>query len=594
MAGNSSNVRAGGAFIEIFSKDAAFQKSLAKIRNQLQSFGQSLRSIGTVGVGAGLGIVAPLALATKSFADAGSEINDMAARTGVGTDALQELGYAARQSGSSLGTVERGIRMMQKQAKAEGTSPEEMFMRMADQIGAIEDPTQRAAFALKHFGRVGTELIPMMANGRAGLEEMRQKARELGIVMSAEDVAAADELGDSLDSLWDTLGGIKNTIGAALAPALTSLANTITGVFSGVRAFIDNNRGLVQGILVGGIALTVIGGALIGLGVSLQVASFAVGGFMAVLTTTSAILTAVAGSPLLLVTAGVLALAAAFPQVREAAGGMFSVLSDGFGELGQIASETFGSMIEALTQGDIEAAANVLWAGLKVAWLAGTDELRRTWRTVSSDIATLGVDAFAGIRTAWVDLTQFMGDAWSIAWAGIKEVYAVGVQDFFDGLRVLSGTPLGTVATDRKRTDEQRRIGAKALLDEEIAGREAASKERLKQIEEERKESNKALDEELSRQNEKAANELKAAREALAAQRAAIAEKGGMLKNFNTGVKPGALDGGLSGVSLGSFSSRNIGQQSIAGLDKVTEATEATAENTEEIAAILRNGGVFT
>ena len=59
--------------------------------------------------------------------------------------------------------------------------PEEQFRRIADRIAAIENPTERAAAAVKIFGRNGTELMPMLLQGADGIAKWEARARALGI-----------------------------------------------------------------------------------------------------------------------------------------------------------------------------------------------------------------------------------------------------------------------------------------------------------------------------------------------------------------------------------------------------------------------------
>ena len=83
--------------------------------------------------GLGAGIVLPLVGAAKSFADAGSVLNDASARTGVSVEALSALSYAAQQTGTDLGTVEGAIRKMQKALVAgseENLQAEATFMAL--------------------------------------------------------------------------------------------------------------------------------------------------------------------------------------------------------------------------------------------------------------------------------------------------------------------------------------------------------------------------------------------------------------------------------------------------------------------------------
>ena len=58
-------------------------RGLRSAQQKLAAFGAAVRGLGTQMLALGAGIVAPLALAAKSFVDTGSQLNDMAARTGV-------------------------------------------------------------------------------------------------------------------------------------------------------------------------------------------------------------------------------------------------------------------------------------------------------------------------------------------------------------------------------------------------------------------------------------------------------------------------------------------------------------------------------
>ena len=77
------------------------------------------------------------------------------------------------------------------------------------------------------FGKSGTKLLPLMAGGADGIEELQEQARRLGLTMSSEDAQAAESFGDTLSALWKVLKMGVFTIGSALAPALSDLAEWI-------------------------------------------------------------------------------------------------------------------------------------------------------------------------------------------------------------------------------------------------------------------------------------------------------------------------------------------------------------------------------
>ena len=72
-----------------------------------------------------------------------------------------------------------------------------------------------------------------------------ERARELGIVITGEEAAKADALGDAWDDLKAVFGAIAFQTGAALADTMQALiATAITGA-QAVLEFVRSNQGLV-------------------------------------------------------------------------------------------------------------------------------------------------------------------------------------------------------------------------------------------------------------------------------------------------------------------------------------------------------------
>lgn len=57
---SSGAVRAGGAFVELFTKDSALMKGLNRARAHVSAFGSSMRKAGAFVIGAGAGLLAPV------------------------------------------------------------------------------------------------------------------------------------------------------------------------------------------------------------------------------------------------------------------------------------------------------------------------------------------------------------------------------------------------------------------------------------------------------------------------------------------------------------------------------------------------------
>lgn len=269
---SASKAKAGEAYVEISTRNGLLNKGLAAAQASMRrlaamtntlsatmgkgfaSVGGALASVGSAatsvrGMLAGIAAASGMGVIVKGFADAAGSVEDMTKRTGLAAEEIGGLGYAAQLSGASIGTVEAAIRKMQRAGISSGRGAMADFRTMADVIAAIPDPAKRAAEAMKVFGKSGTQLLPMLENGSAGLDQMMRDAQRLGIVMSAADVAMGDQLGDTLDQLWATLGGLSNQIGAALAPSLIALANDVIEIAGSVASWISRNRELLGTLL---------------------------------------------------------------------------------------------------------------------------------------------------------------------------------------------------------------------------------------------------------------------------------------------------------------------------------------------------------
>ena len=211
-----------------------------------QKLNQLNKSLGTVGktmAVAGAAIVAGMALSVKSFAETAHQVEIMSQKTGLSTTAVQQYGHAAEVTGSSLEGLGVGIKRMQvlitnaaegnKAATGslknlgltiddlKGKSPDEQFQAMASAIAGIEDPTAKAAAAVAVFGRSGTDILPMLAEGTDGLNKLKDAA----VVMSEEQIKAGSKLQDSIEQTKANIKGLVNSIGASVAPAFETFTS---------------------------------------------------------------------------------------------------------------------------------------------------------------------------------------------------------------------------------------------------------------------------------------------------------------------------------------------------------------------------------
>jgi hypothetical protein len=264
---------------EIGKAERDWKKSFGNIEKSIASMGTKMAVVGAT-------ISAAIGMTVKSYADAGSAIYDLSQKTGIGAETISKLKYAAEQTGSSveaLGTASKilsgvifdaslGMKSQQDRLKALNLDyknlinlkPEEQFMTVANSIADLTNETEKAALAQDMFGRSGTDLLPMLADGSQGLKEFADRAEELGVVFTDEAAAKADKLGDSLTDLQKSFEGLRNEIGAVLGDALQPYIEDLTNTTTKVREFTTEQRGLSKLFAAltidAGVTLTSLGG----------------------------------------------------------------------------------------------------------------------------------------------------------------------------------------------------------------------------------------------------------------------------------------------------------------------------------------------
>jgi len=276
----------GEAVLTIGLDDSQVTKGMKGIGASLKKHSRAI-GIGMTAVGGS--ILAIGLTSVKAFADMGDEVHKMSLRTGIATESLSRLKYAAELGGASLATVEKANKRLAStllDAKDglstatdamdrlglsiedfEGLNPEEAFIKMAGAVADIEDPLERSALAQDVFGRAGTEMLPMLSEGTEGLKAMMVEAEKFGPIMGKEAAEAAAKLTDQMTQLKGGFQKIQASIAEQLIPILIPLIDKIRNAISNVATWMKENPGLTKTIIVivgaiGGL-LTVLGPLLI-------------------------------------------------------------------------------------------------------------------------------------------------------------------------------------------------------------------------------------------------------------------------------------------------------------------------------------------
>ena len=248
--------------VRISGDSSSFNDSIGSAENRLENFGRKIgdfertaaksitefgRHLAFVGAGAAALVTGGAALfgLAKAAAEYGNEINSMKIRTGLAAEEVSKLAYAAKLSETSTEALgkglaylsnlmvgaasgaqdssklfkEFGISLRNQDGTIRGTG--EVLGDLADIFSVMPDGPQKTALAIQFFGKkLGTELIPLLNEGRAGLKALGDEAERLGLVLNNEQAAAADQFMDNLERMSALAKGTGVSIGNHLIPAI--------------------------------------------------------------------------------------------------------------------------------------------------------------------------------------------------------------------------------------------------------------------------------------------------------------------------------------------------------------------------------------
>lgn len=230
----NSKVKATGS--STFKLSGDWQKQLGGMAVSAAKWGAATAAAAAAGT----------ALFVKSAIDQADAANILAGKLGITTEALTKLQYAAKISDVSQQALEGGLKKLtvtltnaqdpaSKAAQylsALGLSARELIALPADQqlgrigdaLNNVENQSQRAAIAQKIFGKAGMDLLPVLAEGSAGIRNLGEEAGRLGVVISGDLAARAGLFNDNLDRLKAAASGA----GLAVADQLLDPMNDLT------------------------------------------------------------------------------------------------------------------------------------------------------------------------------------------------------------------------------------------------------------------------------------------------------------------------------------------------------------------------------
>jgi hypothetical protein len=249
-----------------------FSKGLDNVGNKINGLARNITKFGAVAAGAfsavGFGMM-------KLAGDAAGPLDALvksADRAGVSFEALQRLGFAAEQSGSSTQEMGSALEMMSgrlaEAARGSGRAKAVLdaygisattatgkvkdanvfFLELADHMQTMSE-----AESLDLAQKLGLSrgLLTLLRSGRDAIDAQGDIAEQAGLVFSDQNARDAEKYNDTLNLFTRSLNALKTAVGVDLLPAMTSVIEKMQGWMNANRQFIRQRIGDVIGTIVG-------------------------------------------------------------------------------------------------------------------------------------------------------------------------------------------------------------------------------------------------------------------------------------------------------------------------------------------------------
>lgn len=241
--------------VSMEANTARFQKDMERVDRRLNALSKNAAAAGRA-FGAAFGSLVTLGLgrAVRDISKFADSIGDSARIAGLSASDYQELRHAASQLdveygdldtalikfNDTLGDARRGSKEAAKAFTDLGLDPaqfkntDEAFAAVTKRLGQVEDGFVRASLQSALFGRAaGPKMAEFLSTSSTEVERLRQEAHLLGVVMSDETIAAADQAEKKFAALSSY---IKTNLARSFAELVPLIARATEELFKFLNA----------------------------------------------------------------------------------------------------------------------------------------------------------------------------------------------------------------------------------------------------------------------------------------------------------------------------------------------------------------------
>lgn len=327
----------------------AFTKAFKSAQGMIASVGSSFQQAGTASMAGAAAIQAPLGKAALDFSEYGKSIKDMTVESEKAAKKAAEMKRWVLEGTQAYRDLSKIVKLNIEQSAT--------FRLMSERTGeSVEDLTKT------------------IKTNSAEYAIWRKEAEKFGLVLSKDQVKAADDLAESWLRVKEAGKGMWSQVGSAVAKGMTEWNKIIEGTVTWITRWVEKNQKLIATISEVSFKVMVLGGALTAVGT--------------VLTSVSALL----GPIVTAVVAGAAAWLAwdtatgkflqgsalqAWEQYGETAKKVANQVMEYGRQILAFTDKVMTGVFNAVKAGNLGLAVDILWSGAKVAWIKSLNEINR-------------------------------------------------------------------------------------------------------------------------------------------------------------------------------------------------------------------------
>lgn len=233
-----------------------------KLGNGMKSAGElAAKAAAAIAAAAVAGGTAVVAMTTKAGVLA-DDINTLSAQTGLSTEEIQKFAYASDIIDVDIETLAKSMAKLTKNmsiakrgsgaaadafaalgvsitdGNGELRNNQDVMTDVIASLGAMENETQRDAYAMEIFGKSAQDLNPLILGGAEALEALGTQAQDAGLILSQEALDGLNDYNDKVDVLKATLAGAGPLFATAFAEPLGKVVQMLTDYLTSItKAF---------------------------------------------------------------------------------------------------------------------------------------------------------------------------------------------------------------------------------------------------------------------------------------------------------------------------------------------------------------------